>query len=66
MKKTNNKSNFAKVKNIGQDNQRHNRAMTSLKEASKNKRVYKKGESPSENRAKLLKEWRDSWFMTKD
>ena len=41
MKKTNNKSNFSKMKNIGQDNQRHNRAMKSLKEASRNKRVYK-------------------------
>ena len=53
------------MKNVGQDNQRHNRAMMSLRQASKGK-TYKKGESPSENRGKLLTDWRNSWFTTKD
>ena len=46
--------------------ERHSRAMKSLKDANKVRRKYKKGESPSENRAKLEKQWRDSWFTTKD
>ena len=60
------KNNLSKMKNVGEDNQRHLRAMQSLRQASRAKRAYKKGQSPSENRARLLREWRDGWFSTKD
>ena len=59
------KTTLCKLSNPMQS-ERHSRAMKSLHDANKRKRKYKKGESPSENKAKLEKQWRDSWFTTKD
>jgi hypothetical protein len=42
--------------------ERHRRTMKSIKEANASRKTKK----PLQNKAKIEKEWRDSWFTTKD
>ena len=62
IKKTTTTKKKTTLSNLSNENsQRKTRAIQALRSNNRPKK-YKKGDSPSENRGKLLKEWRDSWF----
>ena len=57
-----NKKSKINLCNLSIDSQRKKNSLEAIKKANKERTKYKKGNYPSANKSKKLKEFRDGWF----